>query len=42
MRLEFEDRCKGAETAAACEPLDGGSKRIFKVLCPLHHVQENK
>ena len=29
MRLEFEDRCKGAEAAAAREPLDGGSKRGF-------------
>lgn len=25
--LEFEDRCKGAEAAAKCEPLDGGGKR---------------
>ena len=29
MRLEFEDRCKGAEAAAACESLDGGGKGGF-------------
>ena len=29
MRLEFEDRCIGAEAAAACESLDGGGKGGF-------------
>ena len=29
LRLEFEDRCKGAEAAAACESLDGGGKGGF-------------
>lgn len=36
MRLEFKDRCKGAEAAAACEPLDGGGERGFlRISVPL-------
>lgn len=29
MRVEFEDRYKGGEAAAVCEPLDGGGRGEF-------------